>query len=51
MNKSTDLLAVLPELNARVVAAESGGARVQGPGLPSFITDATSYITQDCITP
>jgi hypothetical protein len=51
MTKAADPLAVLLELNAQVVAAEDNGDPVQGPGLPSFITDPTPYITKDCIKP
>jgi hypothetical protein len=51
MTKTADPLAVLLELNAQVAAGEQNGDPVQVPGLPSFITDATPYITKDCIKP
>ena len=49
MTKTADPLAVLLELNAQVAAAEHNGETIQGPGLPSLITDPTPYITKDCI--
>jgi hypothetical protein len=51
MTKTEDPLAVLLELNARVAAAEASGETVQGPGLPSFINDPSSYITAECVEP
>jgi hypothetical protein len=51
MTKTADPLAVLLELNAQVAAAEANGDPVQGPGLPSFITNPKPYITKDCIKP
>lgn len=51
MPKTADPLAFLLTLNAQVTEAEENGHPVQGPGLPSFITDPTPYITTDCIKP
>lgn len=49
MGKKTDPLEFLLKLNAEVVAAEKDGNKIEGPGLPSSVTDPSPFITQDCI--
>lgn len=51
MPKSADPLAFLLALNATVVKEETAGNPVEGPGLPSTISDSTPFITTDCISP
>lgn len=51
MNGSDEPLAFLLALNALVAAAEKNGDPVQGAGLPAFINDRCSYVTDDCIQP
>lgn len=51
MPKSCDPLAFLLALNATVAKEENAGNPIEGPGLPSCITDPASFVTQDCITP
>lgn len=51
MTKKTDPLDFLLELNGKVVAAEKAGKTIQGPGLPSVVTDPKPFISKDCIEP
>lgn len=51
MSKKADPLGFLLKLNAKLVAAEKVGVEIEGPGLPSFITDPTPFISEDCIKP
>jgi hypothetical protein len=51
MPKSCDPLAFLLALNAIVAKEENAGNPIEGPGLPSSISDPTSFITSDCIAP
>jgi hypothetical protein len=51
MTKTADALAVLLELNSQVAVAEAKGTTVQGPGLPSFISNPAPYITKDRVEP
>lgn len=48
-DQQTDLLSQLLDLNFKVAAREAKGEPVQGPGLPSFITDPSPYVTDDCV--
>lgn len=51
MGKKADPLKFLLKLNADVVADEKAGKPIQGPGLPSFITNSSLFISKDCIEP
>lgn len=51
MPKNADTLAFLLKLNSQVASAEAKGEEVQGPGLPDFIDDKASYVTDDCVRP
>jgi hypothetical protein len=44
-----DLLSQLLALNQEVAAKITAGQHVTAPGLPSFISDPTPFITTDCI--
>jgi hypothetical protein len=49
MSQTDDPLAVLLALNAQVAAAEENGVSVQGPGLPDYINDRSTYVTADSV--
>jgi hypothetical protein len=51
MSSREDPLVFLLALNALVAAAEENGDPVQGAGLPAFINDRDTYVTDDCIEP
>jgi hypothetical protein len=51
MPKSCDPLAFLLALNATVVKEEAADNPIEGPGLPSSITNPAEFITADCIKP
>jgi hypothetical protein len=51
MSKTAEPLTFLLALNATIVSEEAAGKPIEGPGLPSNITDAAPFITTDCITP
>ena len=46
-----DPLAFLLDLNLTLVAKEAAGEPVTPPGLPSWIENRKSYVTEDCIRP
>ena len=50
MARNADPLSFLLALNQEAAEKESGGAAVLGPGLPDFVNDRKSYVTNDCIT-
>lgn len=51
MTKKTDPLEFLLKLNGDVLAAEKAGKPVEGPGLPSFVSDPKPFVSKECITP
>ncbi|MBY6058600.1 class I SAM-dependent DNA methyltransferase [Leisingera daeponensis] len=51
MSKKNDPLEFLLQLNSDLVAAENAGKPIEGPGLPSLITDPKPFITAECIKP
>ncbi len=51
MTAAEDPLAYLLALNAQVATAEANGDPVQAPGLPSFVKDRETYVTEDCVRP
>ena len=51
MSKKSNPLEFLLKLNAELVADEEAGNPIEGPGLPSFVTDPKLFITADCIKP
>jgi hypothetical protein len=50
MKPHVDALAFLLALNAELFEAEEKGKEVVSAGLPEFITDRASFVTEDCIT-
>ena len=44
-----DPLAFLLALNERLAVAEVSGDRVEQPGLPQVVKDASAFITEDCV--
>jgi hypothetical protein len=50
MVEDSDPLAVLLELNLKLADDEGEGKTIRGPGLPDFINDRASYVTNDCIS-
>jgi N-6 DNA Methylase len=51
MEDADDPLAFLLDLNLTLADQEATGKRIQGPGLPDFIDDRSSYVTDDCVLP
>lgn len=51
MTKKAEPLEYLLKLNADVAAAEKAGEEIEGPGLPSIVTDPSPFISKDCILP
>lgn len=49
INKKTDILQYLLNLNDRLYEREQRGEKNQGPGLPIKIKDKTPYVTSDCV--
>ena len=49
ISKSKNPLEFLLQLNEEVVAAETSGKSVSGPGLPPSIKDPGNYISDDCL--
>jgi hypothetical protein len=49
MNENVDVLAFLLKLNLECAEKEKNGEAITGPGLPSSITDKSSYVTEDCV--
>ena len=49
MSKSADPLAFLLDLNLTLASVEATGKAIQGPGLPSLVTDRKPFITKDCV--
>ena len=50
MPKSKNPLEFLLELNEEVVAAETAGKPVLGPGLPALVKDRQKYVSKDCLS-
>ena len=50
MHKTDDPLTFLLDLNQSVANNEDSGTTVNGPGLPSVITDKSKLVTKDCIS-
>lgn len=44
-----DILAQLLALNLSVAEKEKKGEKVQAPGLPEFVKDKESYVSEDCV--
>jgi len=44
-----DILAQLLALNLSVAETEKKGEKVQAPGLPEFVKDKESYVSEDCV--
>jgi hypothetical protein len=44
-----DPLSLLMDLNLACVAREAAGETVRGPGLPPWIEDAHSFVSEDCV--
>jgi hypothetical protein len=51
MNAHSEDLAFLLALNAELAEAEAGGKNIISGGLPAFVDDRLSFVTEDCITP
>ena len=51
MKAKEDPLAFLLALNHEVAQREAKGETVIPPGLPPCVTDATPFITDDCVRP
>jgi hypothetical protein len=51
MKEDDDPLKFLLNLNLALAKAEAAGKKIQGPGLPDFINDRSSYVTADCVSP
>lgn len=51
MSKKTDPLEFLLKLNGQIAAAEKAGEPIEGPGLPSFVSDPKPFINAECIKP
>ena len=45
----SDLLAYLFDLNAQCAAAEAAGTTVAAPGLPPWVSDRCTFVTDDCV--
>ena len=44
-----DILTQLLALNLSVAEKEKKGDKVQSPGLPEFVKDKDSYVSDDCV--
>ena len=51
MKQSDDVLAFLLQLNAQMKAREENGEVVVAPGLPPCVSDASLFLSDDCLTP
>jgi hypothetical protein len=51
MNGQEETLLFLLKLNLALSEAESKGEFVRSAGLPEFISDRASFVTEDAITP
>lgn len=49
MNTGEDILSFLLQLNLDCAEREASGEVIMGPGLPSWINDKNSYVTEDCV--
>jgi hypothetical protein len=49
MDKATDPLAFLLDLNQTVAQKEDAGGTVVGPGLPPIVTDKSKFVSTDCV--
>jgi len=49
MKKKDEILPFLLNLNHVLAEKEVSGEMIQGPGLPSFIKDASEFISDDCV--
>ena len=49
MKKKDEILPFLLNLNHTLAEKEENGEVIQGPGLPSFIKDASGFISDDCV--
>lgn len=49
IKKTDDILSFLLELNLKLFDLEEDGKLIQGPGLPKVVTNASKFITQDCV--
>jgi hypothetical protein len=50
MKEEIDPLAFLLDLNFQLSNLEAEGKIIQKPGLPDFINDRASYVTDDCVS-
>jgi hypothetical protein len=50
MTDKADILTFLLSLNLELAQREEGGEVIQGPGLPSFVTDREVLVTEDAIS-
>ena len=49
MKKKDEILPFLLNLNHTLSDKEVDGEVIQGPGLPSYIKDASEFISDDCV--
>lgn len=49
MKKKDEILPFLLKLNHTLAEKEANDETIQGPGLPSFIKDASEFISDDCV--
>ena len=49
MGKNASVLDFLLDLNSDLYGKEESGGVVQGPGLPSSVTDGDKYVSDDCV--
>jgi len=49
MKKKDEILPFLLKLNHSLAEKEISGEMIQGPGLPSFIKDASEFVSDDCV--
>jgi hypothetical protein len=50
LKEKEDILTFLLTLNLTLAAQESKGEPITPPGLPSFIPDSQSFISEDCVS-
>ncbi len=49
MKPDEDILAFLLQLNLELAAKEANGEAITPPGLPAFVPEPQSFVSEDCV--